>query len=78
MSAQRGLAGVEAIRNLERDWDSYGANPPTVKALEIATMLISHPPWVVPCNDGGIQLEWHESGVDFEIVIQADGTQEYG
>jgi len=25
------------------------------------------PPAIVPLSDGGIQLEWHEGGVDLEI-----------
>lgn len=65
------------LRTLERDWGSQGAPPISARALEIATMLISNPPWVTPCSDDGVQLEWHQSGVDFEIVIKPDGTQEY-
>jgi hypothetical protein len=26
-------------------------------------------PWVVPLSDGGVQMEWHERGLDIEIGV---------
>jgi len=28
-------------------------------------------PQVVPSSDGGVQLEWHEKGIDLELHIRA-------
>lgn len=30
-------------------------------------------PFIVPLPDGGVQVEWHRAGADFEIAFYADG-----
>lgn len=42
---------------------------PAVRALLEHLPPRGAPPQVVPTNSGGIQLEWHEQGVDLEIEI---------
>lgn len=76
MSAERGDQAIDNLMKLERGWDSYNGAPITVAARRTARHLITVAPYVVPCSDGGIQLEWHEEGVDFEVCIKPDGTQE--
>lgn len=77
MSAQRGLAGLLAVQSLEPGWDSYDAPVITGAALDAAkrfmAMLRESSPFVVPCSDGGLQLEWHQDGFDVEIEITPEG-----
>jgi hypothetical protein len=75
---------VEVVQALVRlakmpaGWDSYNA-PPIRRdaghfALEIlhAVMHARTPvPQVVPTAVGGVQLEWHEKGIDLELHITA-------
>jgi|SRR5215471_11638491 len=75
---------VEVVQALARlvkmpaGWDSY--NAPQIKrdaghfALEIlqAIMRARTPvPQVVPSAEGGVQLEWHEKGIDLELHVTA-------
>jgi hypothetical protein len=66
------------LANLPPGWDSYNAPPMSRDAghfaLEIlqAVMRPRTPlPQVVPSAAGGVQLEWHEKGVDLELHITA-------
>ncbi len=36
----------------------------------------SLPQWL-PTSEGGVQLEWHEGGIDLEIEFSADGTESH-
>jgi hypothetical protein len=75
---------VEVVRalvrfaNLTPGWDSYHA-PPIRRdaghfALEVLQGVMrprTPPPQVVPSSSGGIQLEWHQKGIDLEVHIIA-------
>ena len=63
---------------MEPGWDGYDAPPlrrdAGLFALEIlqGVMRPRTPlPQVVPSSMGGVQLEWHEKGIDLEIHITA-------
>ena len=75
---------VEAVQALVRlakmpaGWDSY--NAPQIKrdaghfALEILQAVMrsrTPPPQIVPSPAGGVQLEWHEKGIDLELHVTA-------
>lgn len=73
---------VEIVRQLVRladmpdDWDSYGASKlkkdAGLFALEILHKIMrprTPIPQIVPTTAGGVQLEWHEKGIDLEINI---------
>jgi hypothetical protein len=68
------------ILSLKDDWDTYGAPqisrdsllPIMQVLLAVMTDKISAPA-VVPTSDGGIQLEWHQNGLDFEIESAPNG-----
>ena len=68
------------FKNLEENWDSYGARTISQKEIDAAILALLDtsgiPPQVVPTIGGGVQLEWHEFGCDIEIEFDADGRAE--
>lgn len=66
---------LERLRALKPGWDSYGGSPITEAAIKTAEVLLAKTPQAVPCNDGGIQFEWHCGGIDFEFQIGPDGHE---
>jgi hypothetical protein len=71
---------LEHIRQLEANWDSYGAGPIDERALKAADQIIralKHEPRIMPTSFGGILLTWG-AGLfgDVDIWIEADGTLE--
>ncbi len=59
---------------LEPNWDSYGALKVdahnAIHVLELLAIVMQEDtpnPQVVPTNKGGLQIEWHCSGIDVEI-----------
>lgn len=83
-SASSLSASVEAINtllSLPPGWDTYGALAPSVEAAKKAISILrslaragGRMPAIVPTSTGGIQLEWHNSGVDVEIEIEQNGA----
>lgn len=68
------VAVLKELLLLEHNWDSYGALPVDVlqvlAALEWLDGIMQDDmptPQLVPTNRGGIQIEWHHSGIDIEI-----------
>lgn len=69
---------VEQIKRLDEfatykeNWNSYGGKPIDPLAIFWAKAVLSRlgDGWTpVPCSDGSVQLEWHNAGVDMEMVI---------
>lgn len=58
----------QELRGLAAGWDSYDADPITTAAINAVRSFA-----VVPCSDGGLQLEVHRDGWDIEIEISPDG-----
>ena len=65
---------------LPRGWDSRDASPVTDTALRrTIEFLLEYVadgvdrPVVVPTVCGGLQLEWHNNGVDVEVEVAQDG-----
>src|ERR1700687_5677311 len=63
---------------MPKGWDSYNAPPVTWDASMFALYVLNDVmrprtplPQVVPTSVGGIQLEWHEKGVDLELHVTA-------
>ncbi len=59
-------------------WDSYDAPPLSTDTANFALSVLNSImksqtplPQVAPSSAGGIQLEWHEKGVDLELHITA-------
>lgn len=57
-----------ALRALTVGWNSYDAAPISEKAIEAVKWFC-----VTPTTEGGIQLERHGYGQDFEMEIAPDG-----
>ena len=63
---------LEEFYQLKEGWDSYSGKPISHRAIDWAKVLLGRlgPGWTpVPCSDGSVQLEFHEQGVDIEIVV---------
>jgi|GEM_PF-3631871 len=68
----RGEGRIAQLEALEPGWDSYGGKAPTAEALGRLRgfdRALSY----VPMSDGGIQVEFHALGLDFEAVINPAG-----
>ena len=67
------IAVLDSFLSLQKGWDSYGGVPIHPKAIAKAKELLSLlPDWqwqAVPCSDGSVQLEMHNSGYHIEILI---------
>jgi hypothetical protein len=70
------------VKELPANWDSYGARPVSVAAIEAALRLLGEVmaddlplPDIVPTVSGGIQVEWHIANIDFEIEVSAEGKR---
>lgn len=66
------------------DWDRNGAPRIEAAAIQIALDALclvmddksSLPEWT-PTRDGGVQLDWHENGIDLEISFDAGSSDGY-
>jgi len=69
---------MDELRGLPVGWDGHGGKPLDgavadftlhllIKAMPSGTPL----PQLVPLSHGGVQLEWHDDGIDLEIEIEA-------
>lgn len=74
------LERITNLSQLEHNWDSYGAVPVQLPAIFYAVNLMASfmtdetpIPSIVPTTSGGIQIEWHAGGIDFEIEVMSDG-----
>lgn len=66
------------LRGLKANWNSYGAPPIDERCIQKAYELwrqLSGEWQVVPCNDGGVQLEQHRGGFDIEITVNRAGLE---
>lgn len=76
------LRSVEKLLALEANWDSYGAPRVDRGALNNALQLLywaassrTPAPALVPMGNGGVQIEWHENGLDVEVYCHpSDAT----
>jgi hypothetical protein len=73
------LEEVEQLSSLDQDWDGYGAERVSASAAMGAVnflLKIAYPklaaPEVVPVSDGGLQVEWHRNGIDFEVMFEPE------
>lgn len=78
------LSQFEQMLSLPMGWDSYDGLPTSLASVEKALYFLARvaepqtsPPTVVPLSGGGVQLVWHENGVDVEATFTADESEVY-
>jgi len=83
------LERIRRVADLAKDWDSYGALPPSREALANSRWILSkleerlpevedlRPFALSPLADGGMQLEWERPGLSLELEINSDGSYGY-
>lgn len=72
------------LLSLPSNWDRFGAPPIEPTAIQNAidalglfmTDRSSLPQWT-PTRNGGVQLDWHEHGIDLEIAFERDRPEGY-
>jgi hypothetical protein len=71
---------IHPLFGLREDWDGYGAKVVQMEALRRsvqALIPLLHDgvpmPAVVATISGGVQLEWHQDGIDVEIEFHPRG-----
>ena len=73
-----------SLLSLPSNWDRFGAPPIEATAIQNAidtlglfmSDLSSLPQWT-PTRNGGVQLDWHEHGIDLEIAFERDSPEGY-
>ena len=77
---------IQAIANLPwktDTWTSGGSRTQRAAVINMLGVLVevlddsTPPPSVVPTRSGGVQVEWHQNGVDFEIEANPRRGVEY-
>jgi hypothetical protein len=73
---QSAIAKIEGLTTLAPGWDGYsGKMIDSTVAVQAVKFVIDHAyptlpePAIVPTAEGGIQIEWHRGGIDFEVAI---------
>jgi hypothetical protein len=73
---ERTLERLNHLLTLPPNWDSYGGKciylDDVLRALRLLAAVMGDrtpPPQIVPTSKGGVQLEWHEQGIDLEIEV---------
>lgn len=71
---------LKRLSKLEKGWDGYGAGRIRTDVIFFAADLLDRAmmentpaPHITPMSHEGVMLEWHESGIDLEIEVEAPG-----
>lgn len=79
ISAEQANARLDEFATLEKDWDSYGGDPPSARAVAMAREWIDRYPnylmHVTPYA-GGILVDWGVTNA-VELDVANDGTLGY-
>lgn len=67
------MSRFDELRQLKRNWDSYDSLPIDPATIDRAELFVNRMQ-IMPCSDGGVQLEWHTHGYDIELTFNPDGT----
>jgi hypothetical protein len=70
------LAALHRLLGLPENWDGHGGKQIRVENVQFAYHFLAqtlHPntpaPQIVPLSHGGLQLEWHQKGIDLEVEV---------
>lgn len=76
------LQELEKIKNLEEDWDNYGADPINKRVIANAEFLINNlkikPVNITPTPWGTIQMYWRSKNTDITVEVlepERDGRE---
>lgn len=76
------LQELEKIKNLEEDWDNYGADPINKRVIANAEFLINNleikPVNIVPTPWGTVQMYWKSKNTDITVEVlepERDGRE---
>ena len=75
------------LTNLEKDWDSYGSQPPSEAAIAMGLTLLNGlvevglenltTPRINPVSGGGVLLEWEVGSRELELELLSGGVVRY-
>jgi hypothetical protein len=76
---------LDELSALQTDWDSYGALPPTARAIGVASRLIVEattrvgdvPSAVMPFPNGGLQVIWERGQNELQVDVDPKGCLGY-
>ena len=80
------LQGFANLLTLEANWDGENGKPIAPALVSSALKFVDRilmvdlrlpAPSIVPISDGGLQIEWHRGGKDFEIEFSPDRSIRY-
>lgn len=74
---------LSELAKLERNWDSYGADPigeGAIQAVRIVASVLETltviPPQIMPTVNGGLAIEYSRGKMEFSIEFDSDGVFE--
>lgn len=74
---EKTLKRLESFRDLKSDWDSYGAEAIAPDAVDTASKVVkiicSATPYVVPVNNGSVEIAWDSDVGCLCLELDADG-----
>lgn len=83
LNARKNISKLTAFKSLEADWDSYGAEVPSLHAISGAISFIRKADadelaiyFVAPGPDGEILVELTANGREAEVYFYPDGSTE--
>lgn len=72
------ISEIDELRQLDVNWDGYGAAPIDESIIEAARQFVGSlppdlvvPPQVVPMTRGRLQLEWHRGSRSLELEFES-------
>lgn len=79
------LEQLDAMRNLQPNWDGYDADPPRPEVLELAKEFVGllaafrgaetlREVFVTPGRAGGVLIEWSDARAEHELEIEPTGV----
>ena len=79
------LAQIDGLRNLEPNWDSYGAQRVDLMSIELAREAVKHlahidtveEPTVTAAPDGKVALCWDDGERSLDVEICPDGWLDF-
>ena len=76
------IKGLEFLRTLEDNWNSYGATAPTDKVIDTAISFvkllegkITCPINTCPFQDGAIEVNWIEETCEIDVDFYTDSVE---